>query len=227
MKRECIRYRLHSVVMQSWGKSSTLLTQGPTPHRSHSMNVTAGVACTFCALLTVMRSVHTLPPLLRYSRPSDGAVTATGNVVVAEADMFAALAWLRSAELPELLALLVPTPSGSSRQPSPLGPSQKRISFAAELSEDAKLEDSCRRAYNTVLEFELAQAVHPQNMVAEYVAEREGLIHTAFQLAQQLDLAEEVVFDAVLLMDRVMSTGTAHDSNLGSLFVAASLQVRH
>lgn len=62
-------------------------------------------------------------------------------------------------------------------------------------------------------------------MVDEYVSERKGLVHTAFQLAAQLDLAEEVVFDAVLLMDRVMSTGTAHDSNLGNLFVAASLRV--
>lgn len=159
-------------------------------------------------------------------RPADAAVTATGNVVVAEADMFAALAWLRSADLPELLALLVPPSVSGSRQPSPLGPNQKRISFAAELSEDSKLEDSCQRAYNTVLEFELAQVVQPQSMVDEYVAERESLVQTAFQLAAQLDLAEEVVFDAVLLMDRVMSTGTAHDSNLGSLFVAASLRVR-
>jgi hypothetical protein len=147
-------------------------------------------------------------------------------MVVAEADMLAALAWLHSPDLPELLALLVPPSVSSSRQPSPMGPNQKRISFAAELSEDSKLQDSCQRAYNTVLEFEMAQVVQPCSMVDEYVAEREGLILTAFQLAQQLDFAEEVVFDAVLLMDRVMSTGTAHDSNLGSLFVAASLRVR-
>jgi hypothetical protein len=90
-------------------------------------------------------------------RPADGTVTAAGNVVVAEADMFAALAWLRSADLPELLALLVPFSASSGRQPSPFGPNQKRISFGAELSDDSKLEDSCQRAYNTVLEFELAQ----------------------------------------------------------------------
>lgn len=158
-------------------------------------------------------------------RPSDGAVTVTGNVMVAEADKAAAVAWLRSADLPELLNLLVPISAAASRQPSPLGQGQKRISFGADLSEDAKLQDSCQRAYNTVLEFELAQDVQPCNMVAEYVAEREELIQTAFQLAQQLELAEEVVFDAVLLMDRVMNTGTAHDSNLGNLFVATSLRV--
>jgi hypothetical protein len=140
--------------------------------------------------------------------------------------MFATLAWLRNSDLPELLVLLVPPSVSCSRQPSPLGPNQKRITFAAELSDDSKLEDSCQRAYNTVLEYELVQVVQPQSMVDEYMAERAGLVQTAFQLAAQLDLAEEVVFDAVLLMDRVMSTGTAHDSNLGSLFVAASLRVR-
>lgn len=160
-------------------------------------------------------------------RPADGAVTAAGNVVVAEAHMFAALFWLRNADLPELLALLVPPSVGQgARQPSPLGSAnQKRVSFTAELADDSKLQDSCQRAFRTVLEFELAQVVQPQAMVDAYVAEREGLVQAAFQLAAQLDLAEEVVFDAVLLMDRVMSTGTAHDSNLGSLFVAASLRV--
>lgn len=95
-------------------------------------------------------------------RPADGTVTAAGNVVVAEADMFAALAWLRSADLPELLALLVPFSASSGRQPSPFGPNQKRISFGAVLSDDSKLEDSCQRAYNTVLEFELVQ-VHSRD----------------------------------------------------------------
>lgn len=165
-----------------------------------------------------------LLPCCLVCRAADG-LTSTGNMMVAEADMLAVLAWLRNADLPELLALLVPFSAGSLRQPSPFGANQKRISFGADLSDDRRLQDSCQRAYNTVLEFELAQMVQPQSMVDEYVAERKGLIHTAFQLASQLDLAEEVVFDAVLLMDRVMSTGTAHDSNLGSLFVAASLRV--
>lgn len=158
-------------------------------------------------------------------RSGNGAVTAAGNVVVAEADMVATLDWLRSPELPEFLALLVPPSAANSRQPSPLGQGPKRISFAAELADDAKLEDSCQRAYHTVLEFELAQALQPSSMSPEYLAEREALISAAFKLAQQLELAEEVVFDAVLLMDRVMSTGTAHDSNIGVLFVAAALRL--
>lgn len=141
--------------------------------------------------------------------------------------MLAALNWLRCPELHEALALLVPCSAAASRQPSPLGQAgMKRMSFATELGEDAKLEDSCQRAYNTVLGFELAQRLDAGAMVPEYTAEREALIGSTFKLAGQFELADEVVFDAVLLMDRVMSTGTAHDTALGGLFVAAALRVR-
>lgn len=139
--------------------------------------------------------------------------------------MPAALEWFCSPELPEFLTLLVPPNTASSRQPSPLGTGQKRISFAADLAEDSKLDDSCQRAYDTVVDFELAQVLQPASMSCEYLAERENCINAAFKLADQLDLAEEVVYDAVLLMDRVMSTGAQHDSSLSMLFVAAALRV--
>lgn len=139
--------------------------------------------------------------------------------------MPAALDWLCSPELPEYLTLLVPPNAANSRQPSPLGAAQKRISFAADLAEDSKLDDSCQRAYNTVVDFEMAQLLQPASMSCEYLAERESCIDAAFKLAEQLELADEVVFDAVLLMDRVMSTGAQHDSSLSMLFVAAALRV--
>jgi hypothetical protein len=152
-------------------------------------------------------------------------------VVVAEAPSHAALDWLRSCELPGYLALLVPPNLPNSRQPSPLGGSSsssggpKRLSFAADLAEDAQLEHSCARAYQTVAEFELGQLLQPANMSCEYLAEREACISAAFGYAEQFELAGEVVFDAVLLMDRVMSTGAQHDSSLSMLFVAAALRV--
>jgi hypothetical protein len=158
-------------------------------------------------------------------------VTTGGYVVVAEAPCHAALDWLRSCELPEFLALLMPPTLPNSRQPSPLGSTSsssgpKRPSFAADLAEDAKLEHSCARAYQTVAEFELGQLLQPANMSCEYLAEREACINAAFGYAEQFELAEEVVFDAVLLMDRVMSTGAQHDSSLSGLFVVAALRVR-
>lgn len=158
-------------------------------------------------------------------RAGDGSITAAGNVVIAEASMPAALEWLCTPELPEFLTLLVPPNAASSRQPSPLGGTQKRISFASDLAEDAKLDDSCQRAYNTVVDFEMAQLLQPASISGDYLAEREGCINAAFKLADQFDLAEEVVFDAVLLMDRVMSTGAQHDSSLSLLFVVAALRV--
>lgn len=146
--------------------------------------------------------------------------------MVADTPMAAAIEWLCGPELPEYLALLVPpAAAAANRQPSPLGNAQKRLSFAADLSEDGKLEDSCHRAYQTVVEFEMGQLLQPANMSCEYLAERNVCINTAFKLAEQLELAEEVVFDAVLLMDRVMSTGAQHDNSLSMLFVAAALRV--
>uniref|UniRef100_A0A383VDG4 PROP1-like PPR domain-containing protein n=1 Tax=Tetradesmus obliquus TaxID=3088 RepID=A0A383VDG4_TETOB len=167
-------------------------------------------------------------------RPGSGAVTPGGYVVVAEAPCHAALDWLRSCELQGYLALLMPPSLPASRQPSPLGSSSsggggaggpKRLSFAADLAEDAQLELSCARAYQTVAEFELGQLLQPANMSCEYLAERDACIAAAFGYAEQFELAEEVVFDAVLLMDRVMSTGAQHDSSLGRLFVAAALRI--
>lgn len=139
--------------------------------------------------------------------------------------MPAALEWFCSPELPEFLTLLVPPNTANNRQPSPLGAAQKRITFATDLAEDSKLDDSCQRAYDTVVDFELAQVLQPSSMSCEYLADRSSCIEAAFKLAEQLELAEEVVFDAVLLMDRVMSTGTQHDSSLSTLFVASALRV--
>lgn len=146
-------------------------------------------------------------------------------MVVAEADLHAVMVWLQAPVLPALLALMAPFLPAHSRQHNPGASLSKRFSFAAELAQDAQLEDSLGRAYRTVLEVELTQLVQVQGMAKEYILERQGLVNTAFQMAQQLQLADEVVFDAVLIMDRVMSTGTAHNTNLGSLVVAAALQV--
>lgn len=159
-------------------------------------------------------------------------MTAAGNIVVAEAPAASMLAWLRCPELPEYLSLLGSAAAAAaaiSRQQQSQamgGGGQKRLSFAADLAEDAKLGDSCARAYHTVVEVELGQLLQPSNMAIEYLAERGACVSAAFKLAEQLELPEEVAFDGVLLMDRVMSTGTQHDSSLSMLFVAAALRVR-
>jgi hypothetical protein len=45
-------------------------------------------------------------------------------------------------------------------------------------------------------------------------------------MAEGLALRPETAFDAALLMDRVMATGTSLTDGLSRLFVAAALRVR-
>jgi len=145
--------------------------------------------------------------------------------VVAEAPIAAVLEWLKSNELPEHLALLMDPVAASSKQPNLPGLGHKRISLQPELAEDARLEDSCVRAFQTVTDFERGQHLQPANMSQEYLAQRGACIAAAFKLSEQLELVEEVAFDAVLLMDRVMSTGAAYDSSMSMLMVTAALRV--
>jgi len=86
---------------------------------------------------------------------------------VAEAPLTAVLEWLKSPELPEHLALLIQPVAASSKQPNPLGPGQKRISLQPEVAEDANLEDSCMRAFKTVIDFEQGQQLQPADMSQE------------------------------------------------------------
>jgi hypothetical protein len=55
---------------------------------------------------------------------------------------------------------------------------------------------------------------------------RASYIDTAFAMAETLSLRPETTYDAVLLMDRVMATGTSLTDGLSRLFVAAALRVR-
>lgn len=145
--------------------------------------------------------------------------------MVAEAPIAAVLGWLKSPELPEHLALLMQPAAPNSKQAHSLGPGHKRISLQPDTAEDARLEDSCMRAFKTVLDFEQGQQLQPANMSQEYLAQRGACIDAAFRLSEQLELVEEVAFDAILLLDRVMSTGAAYDSSMGMLMVTAALRV--
>ena len=60
-----------------------------------------------------------------------------------------------------------------------------------------------------------------QAMGQGYLAMRPHYIETTFQLAASMGLKEVTVYDAVLLMDRVMSTGIQLAHSFGPLFAAA------
>ena len=120
-----------------------------------------------------------------------------------------------------------------------------------ELAEDAALEHGCIAAFTTVRDFEACHAAllwrdstptkepaadvaaaddgHESDdggLSAEYLQERPALAAAAFALGDQLQLAEEVPADALLLLDLVMAAGTEHVPALGSLMVAGALRVR-
>lgn len=139
--------------------------------------------------------------------------------------MGALVAWLQDRRaLHERLALVVPPSAAHAAGAKQFSQGTRCRALASELAEDALLEGSCRRAFEAAQACQLAQP--PTALDAMYLAERPALVSRGMSLAAELQLPDEVAFDAVLLMDRVMSTGAEHNPALGSLVVAAALRVR-
>ncbi len=62
-------------------------------------------------------------------------------------------------------------------------------------------------------------------MASAYLTCRQSYVERGAALAEALALRQETAYDASLLMDRVMATGTEVDDQLGPLFSAATLLV--
>jgi hypothetical protein len=78
-------------------------------------------------------------------------------------------------------------------------------SIAADLVTEGKLDKRCQDAFAAVKEFENNHCLSVQSMGAAYTAARPGLVTALLGLQSKLGLRDDVVRDAVLLLDRAMS----------------------
>jgi hypothetical protein len=78
-------------------------------------------------------------------------------------------------------------------------------SIAADLVTEGKLDKRCQDAFAAVKEFENNHCLSVQSMGAAYTAARPGLVTALLDLQSKLGLRDDVVHDAVLLVDRAMS----------------------
>ena len=76
-----------------------------------------------------------------------------------------------------------------------------------DFSKEAAVERRCSDAFAAVQHFEKTHCLALQHMALPYLQRRPQLVATCLAQAAQLGLKDEVSHDAVLLMDRTMSTG--------------------
>ena len=89
------------------------------------------------------------------------------------------------------------------------------------LAEDLETEARCREAFMTVRQFEETHTLNYELMGHDYLEQRHDLVRMAFSIGNHYDLKEETVHDAVLIMDRIMSTGVKIKEGIWTVFVAA------
>jgi hypothetical protein len=85
------------------------------------------------------------------------------------------------------------------------GSSSSSSSITADLATEAKLDSRCQDAFAAVKEFESNHCLSVQSMGAAYTAARPDLAKALLGLQGRLGLRDDLVHDAVLLMDRAMS----------------------
>ena len=76
-----------------------------------------------------------------------------------------------------------------------------------DFSKESAVERRCSDAFAAVQHFEKTHCLALQHMALPYLQRRPQLVATCLNQAAQLGLKDEVSHDAVLLMDRTMSTG--------------------
>ena len=88
---------------------------------------------------------------------------------------------------------------------------------------EAAVETRCTEAFAAVHHFESSHSLTLQAMGLAYLQHRTVLVQQLFQYGKKLNLREEVAHDAVLLMDRAMSTSIQIKENLLELLSVACL----
>lgn len=94
-----------------------------------------------------------------------------------------------------------------------------------DFSKEAAVERRCSDAFAAVQHFEKTHCLALQHMALPYLQRRPQLVATCLTQAAQLGLKDEVSHDAVLLMDRTMSTGLEVKDDYMNLVAAACVLV--
>jgi hypothetical protein len=98
-------------------------------------------------------------------------------------------------------------------------------SSAAELAVENTLDKRCRDSYAAVKQFENTHNLSVQSMGVGYTAARSWLVAMLLEAGTKLGIRNDMVHDAVLLMDRAMSAsmkvGTAEASDCFVLRIEA------
>lgn len=119
-------------------------------------------------------------------------------------------AWMRSSSFTAMMAsLFPPMPDAAALQRSHM---VKQLELAA--------QKDCQLAFEAVRRFEASHNLQLQNMGVSFLQQRGALVGSILQKGGQLRLPDEVVHDAVLLLDRAGSTGVqvgpGHTAGAGS-----------
>lgn len=138
-------------------------------------------------------TAHALLLLLLFHRPVQdrtylGLLEASGPQVAA---------WLRSSSFSAMMtSLFPPLPDSASLQ-------QPRAVQQLELT----AQQDCQSAFEAVRRFEASHNLVLQNMGMSFLQQRGAMVGSILQKGGELQLPDEVVHDAVLLLDRAGSTG--------------------
>eukprot|EP00210_Caulerpa_lentillifera_P004588 g4378.t1 len=89
------------------------------------------------------------------------------------------------------------------------------------LAEDLETERRCREAFMAVRHFENLCKLNYELMGREYLDQRRDLVSLAWGIWREYNLKHETIHDAILLMDRIMSTGVRIEEGAWQAFVGA------
>lgn len=114
--------------------------------------------------------------------------------------------------------------SGSGAGSSSNANASITTSIAADLETEGRLDKRCQEAFAGVKEFENNHCLSVQSMGASYTSARPGLVSALLGLQQKLQLRDDLVHDAVLLVDRAMSASLkVCNCALGGMLIAARM----
>lgn len=108
-------------------------------------------------------------------------------------------AWMRSAAYAAMMSSLFP-PASLDGSPCPL-------TAQAVQQHELVTQQECQGAFEAVSVFETSHNLALQQMAAAFLQQRSGMVSTILEKGGALGLRDEVVHDAVLLLDRAGSTG--------------------
>ena len=95
----------------------------------------------------------------------------------------------------------------------------------ADMDLEAQTERSCVAAFAAVTHFEKTHCLVVQNMGFEYLQKRAALAQSCVRINRNLGSPDEVAHDAILLMDRVMSTSLTFASEVFDLLAASCVAI--